>query len=223
MSKRITRAAVGALALSAATLAHAWDFEAGVGASTFDDHGNGTWYQEGFDHTLKLKSPALMVGLTGEATNWLRWHADYVYVGTVSSNALATPVDSNYNQQTHACNGSCVAMSRFVGGGNLNGVKLTLEPHFDYRGWQFGAEFGPFIYRPTWRETVYNWVPGPGVEPSTIEVKTNQSIHVGAVVGASVSYKRLSVVYNHFFATARGTQFPPIWKSADMLMLSYRF
>ena len=61
---------VAVLLILAIDRAQAAQFEVGAGVARADTHGNGTWYQEGFPHTLRLTQPiwsghaALVVGYT---------------------------------------------------------------------------------------------------------------------------------------------------------------
>ncbi len=48
--------------------AHAAQIEIGAGIAHASTNGNGTWYQEGFPHTLSLTQPVAEIGLTGAAS-----------------------------------------------------------------------------------------------------------------------------------------------------------
>jgi hypothetical protein len=210
-----------------APTAHAVDLELAVGASHYKEMPNGFWYQEGLPHTLDLTSAAAQVGATGAILPWLDWHADYVWLGRVKSDAIATPDDANYNPQTHSCRGECIARSRFVGNGFVHGVALTLEPHFDYQGWRFGVSAGPFIYRAAWNETVYDWVGSPSDQPHTISVNQRQKWNVGKVIGVSVSRGPITLQYQRFFDQPRSDEahgdFPGLWRHTDMVSIKYRW
>ncbi|MDT6962947.1 hypothetical protein QTN24_15725 [Cupriavidus sp. SZY C1] len=219
------------VALIASTLfplaAHALDFEVGAGVARYTTRGNMMWYQEGFPHTLDLNAPAFEAGL---ADNFYQngrfgidWHASYVYMGNVHSDAIATPVDSNYDKVNKTCFGECYAMSRYVANGHNQGIKLTIEPNYTYMGWRFGLEAGAYIFRPTWHATVYDVPPCKTCEPQTLNVASDSRIQVAPVVGVSIGRGGFSVAALHYFNKTRGDPTFPIWKSTTTLMLKYRF
>ena len=209
--------------LVASDPAHAWNLELGAGPTRFDTHGNGTWYQVGFPHTLKLTSWGALLGVADDVTPHWAVHIDAVYLGSVHTDAIATPVDSNYNPQTHTCNGPCVARSRFVGDGNLWGISVTAEPHLTWRGLSWAVEAGPFVGFPRWGVTVHDWVPGPGAEPRTIHVDNHSRVLLGAVVGASVGHGPWRLGARYYFDQTQHSPYPAIWRHTASLMLLYSF
>ena len=58
--------------------AMAFQFEAGLGMSRALTNGDGTWYQSAFPHTLDLRSLSGMVGVTGDLSEHVAYHADAV-------------------------------------------------------------------------------------------------------------------------------------------------
>jgi hypothetical protein len=230
------RAAAVAATIGCASAAHAdsiTDYvhaEMGAGASKYSST-DGTWYQQGMEHDLGLSAPVLMLGLTGPIytrESWgIDWHVDYVSLGHVSSQCECTPDDANYNPQTHQLRPvqHAVPNANFVGNGNAQGVTLTLEPYFRYRGWRVGAEAGLFPYRPDWNEVIYGWQGNTGVAPQTLYVDTPHAWQIGKVVGASISRGPFSVAYQHYWMPTRydSTHSPAIWKGADVVMVKYRF
>jgi hypothetical protein len=218
---------VGAALALASTLAKAESFfqvEVGLGRSTYRDQGNQIWYQEGMPYKLSLKPPAFLAGFRGdilERANWgLSWHVDYEYLGTVHTDAIAT-TDENYDPQTKACRTDpCAAQTRFTGHGNVSGIALTLEPHYDWNGFRLGVEGGPFVFLPSWTESLTPATPVAGVGATTVHAPAK--LHVGAVVGVSVGYKNFSLSFQHFFDKV-STEFTPVWSSTNVVMARYRF
>jgi len=205
--------------------------ELGAGVSRYETQGDGTWYQEGMQHDLGLSAPVLLGGLTGPLytrESWgIDWHIDYVSLGHVSSQCECTPVDANYNTQTHSliANPVPVPNADFVGNGNAQGVALTIEPYLRYRGWRVGVEGGLFPYRPNWNEVISNWSPGPGNKTGTITAETPHAWEIGEVMGLSVGHGPFSVAYQHYFLPTRFDTHhsPAIWKGADVILLKYRY
>jgi hypothetical protein len=205
--------------------------ELGAGVSRYDTQGDGTWYQEGMQHDLGLSAPVLLGGLTGPLytrESWgIDWHIDYVSLGHVSSQCECTPIDANYSTTTHSliANPVLVPNADFVGNGSAQGVALTVEPYFRYRGWRVGAEAGLFPYRPDWDVTVTGWVVQPGNAPQTVYADTPHGIQLGKVAGLSVGRGAFSVAYQHYFLPTRFDMqhSPAIWKGADVILLKYRY
>lgn len=204
--------------------------ELGAGVSRYNTAADGQWYQQGMSHSLGLSAPVLMAGFTGplyQREAWgVDWHINYVSLGHVSSECECTPMDQNYSTQQHKFLGLYnVPNANFVGNGNAQGIALTIEPYFRYRGWRFGLEGGIFPYRPSWDEEIYNWSPGPGVPTSTISANTPHAWQLGEVVGVSVGRGPLSISIQHYFLPTRfdAQHYPAIWKGADVLMARYRF
>jgi hypothetical protein len=57
----------------------------------------------------------------------------------------------------------------------------------------------------------------------SIHLASTDGWRLGAVVGAEISCKRFSLVYQHFFAKSSGENVaPPIRHSVDLMMLRYR-
>jgi len=225
MNKKLLTALAVALVT---TSAHAVDFELGAGVSTYQAQGDGTWYQQGMPHNLGLSAPVLMAGFAGAlyaSNNWgVDWHVNYVSLGHVSSDCTCTPIDENYSTKLHQkLNLYDVPDARFVGNGNAQGVKFTLEPYFKYKGWRFGVEGGLFPYRPSWVVQVSDWAVGG--TPTTLTVGTPHAIQLGGVVGASVSRGNFALSYQHYFLPTKfdAAHSPAIWKGADVLMMTVRF
>jgi hypothetical protein len=220
------------LLLLAPLTAHAWQFEAGAGTATYSTLANGIWYQEGLPHRMSMSPPAFTAGLTGalyERRNVsLNWHADYVFLGHVHTDAIAT-TDANYSLASKSCIGPCTSQSRFVGDGNINGFTFTLEPTYKAGNWRFGFEAGAFLFRPTWHETLYvsNNVNVQGqANGQVIHANYRPSWEVRPMVGASVGYGNFSVSYRYF---RDGTYFnasnpyPGVWRGTHLLSLMYKF
>lgn len=205
-------------------------FEVGIGESIFQTRGNGTWYQEGFPYKMKLYFPAAEAGLTGDViqrANWgVAWHLNYVWLGRVNSDAMATG-DDNYNWQTHSCKRACTGsntLARFVGQGNAQGIYFTLEPHYDYKGWRIGAEAGPFLDFSNWEETVYDYHVYNNGTPYVTKVHNNAAPQLSMVVGASIARGNFSLNYQYFFTKGRDKDpFPAIWRGTHVVMAKYRF
>ena len=220
------------MSLGCAAAAHAElpiHLEAGAGGAAYSRGQDGYWVQEHFQHKLQLTAPAFEVGVTGDlyrAKRWgLSWHADWAWLGQIHTQSLATPSDENYNPTSvTGCNGECWPLANFRGTGHAQAFLFTLEPHYDVGKWRFGIEAGPTLHRATWVEDVGNWHATPTASPINLRVASTDGWRPGAVVGASISYGNVSLVYQHFFIKPSNENLTPsIWHSVDLLMVRYRF
>lgn len=221
--KRIIAAAV--IAASSVT-AHAQDwfqFEAGIGASRIADMGDGTWIQEGAPNNKeRTTTPAVMAGFTGELYQrgaWdVRYHADYLYVGTFSASVDGVP-DAQYNPVTHKVHDMPEGerYSPFNGQGHLQGVPLTLDVGYTYRGWRVGAEAGAWVYWQTWHESLYN------LDGQWQDLSHKTVPQVGYVVGANVSRGNLSLSYRYYNVSQKWNPYPGLATGAHVLMATWRF
>ena len=214
--------------------AHAAQLELGVGIAHSRDHGDGTWYQSAFPHTLTLTSPLLQIGVVGDAAPWLRWHVDAVYLGRYAVDSLDTPNDANYNPHSPTgCNGKCLPLTRYIGSGSVWGIAATLEAHTQ-GAWQWGIEAGPLLYHRTWSLSVPDWYPSTQMADGTFQpgkvtpISTSDAgWTVGGVVGLSVRRKDLGVSLRYYSdgkGFPRGSDaWPPLWQGQTVLMLTYAF
>jgi hypothetical protein len=214
--------------------------EVGVGGSAYQRGPDGRWVQDGFQNKLDLTAPAFEVGFTGDAyqaAKWgVSWHLGWVWLGSVRTDAMVPSANTNTTSgrwigpdlvgvnKNDPCSGPCNNLSRFKGSGHNQGFALTIEPHYDAAGWRFGVEVGPYLYRSTWSEDVTGWVSAPGAAPTSLHVENDPKWTLGAVVGASVSRKNLTVSYRYYINKARPSDpTPPVWNGTHTLMVKYRF
>ena len=214
----------------AAPAAQAWQFEHGAGLTIYQTE-DGRWYQQGAPHSLHNNTPAWSLGVTGnvwQRADWgVAWHADYVNLGRASAECSCTPMDENYNANTHTMvvpRPYDVPNAQFSGGGRAQGVTFTIEPYYIAHGWRLAAEAGVFAYLPQWDETVSNWqVVGSG-DPQTLSVSTPRRWSAVPVVGASIGRGNWSLAYRHYFTRmANYGDSPPLWKDADVIEYKVRF
>ena len=219
--------------LACAPIAHAASIEVGAGVAQSSTQGDGIWYQEGFPHTLKLRSPAFLIGVTGDLTLHLAWHVDAVSLGSYSVDSWDTPNDANYSGSGYR--GNPLPLAHYMGSGSVYGVAATLQAHTQGK-WQFGMQAGPFLYRSTWKLAVPDWYPSaetaPGVFAQTGPVSP---IHVsqaqwalGYTVGATLTHGPLTLALTYYadghgFKGHGADPWPPLWKGQTVLMLAYKF
>jgi len=216
-------------------MAHAARVEVGAGIAQSNTHGDGTWYQEGFQHSLSLRSPAFLLGVTGDLTPNLAWHVDAVSLGSYSVDSWDTPVDANYNPSTPThCNGACLPLVHVIGSGSVYGIAATLQAHT--RGaWQFGAQAGPFVYHESWNLAVPNWTAATGAEGNVQWHSSNGALYsgqsqwaLGYTVGATLTHGPLTLALSYYadghgFKGHGADPWPPLWKGQTVLMILYTF
>ncbi|KXU82451.1 hypothetical protein CI15_33510 [Paraburkholderia monticola] len=213
----------------AAASAHAESFfnaEAGIGGTAYTQAADGLWLQEGFPHKVQLTAPAIEAGFTGDAyqaEHWgVSWHLNYAWLGAIHSTGYATS-DANYNLATKT-ERVAMPLANFSGSGHDMGFLATIEPHYDYAGWRFGVEAGPYYHRPTWTADATNQVNYIGQTPYQSHFVDEEGWHLGYVVGASVAYRRLSVRYQYFANGSKaGNPIPALWTHAHVLTMNYRW
>jgi hypothetical protein len=220
---------VGAL-LAVPLAAQAVGIEAELGVAYFADRGDGFWYQEGFPHILKLQSPAVSVGITGDAIRQgqygLAWHASYVYMGKVLSEALATPLDQNYNLKTKSCNGECLPLAKWHGSGFSHGLRLTLEPYIHVYGWRVGLEAGYYISKNFWRMEITGVQTHPTVPPRDFLGYDDGGWRAYHTFGASIGRGNFDIVLRHYRNQSHAdpsAKFPAIWSQTTTFTVRYKF
>ncbi|MDE4918585.1 hypothetical protein ACUXAV_000684 [Cupriavidus metallidurans] len=211
------------IALAAALLpcvASAVTLEVGAGVAKYETRGDMMWYQEGLQHSLDMSAPTFEIGLTDTAYQWdrfgLDWHAGYVYLGNVHSDAQAT-ADQNYSRHTKTCIGACWYRNRFVGNGHMQGLKLTLEPNYTWHGVRVGIEGGVYAFVHTWNVNVYT------EGGQVINTSSDHKVRFAPVLGLSVGNGNFSVVYTHYFSKTNNDPMFAIWKATDTITLRYKF
>jgi hypothetical protein len=244
-------AVVAALAFaSVGAHAESWfSFEAGVGASSYTRDGPGIYYSPGFKYSAPVNAFAFRVGVVSTVIDakprsfvpGLRIHADYLNFGGIKWSS-DSPQDSSdftdrgmvggYDPKAKACiNHTCGQMSDFESFGRIQAIALTLEPYWALKnGWTVGVEVGPALYRDTWVTSATVLTDGFKLgPPGTVHhLTTEPKLHMGTVVGASVSKGPFSVRYTYIFARPSQTGAQD-WQSqsgvtgAHMLTLNYTF
>jgi hypothetical protein len=205
--------------------AQAMEFEAAVGATYMKPLPNGTWYQEGFPYSMQRSRPAWFIGVSHQIAEHWRIHVDYVDLGVYHVDAIATPVDSNYNAATRSCNGDCVARSRFISSGSANGIRVPIE-YFkklsDDREWNISA--GPYFTREPWRVTVLDWkqvATDPGI---TIHVENAARLRVAAFIGAGYKFdKHWEARVDLYAVRGYKDNVPAVWQTITAGTLVYHF
>ncbi len=205
--------------------AHAAQFEIGAGLAHATTQGNGTWYQDGFQHTLKLNQPFVEIGVTGAITPHMDWHVDAVSLGRYASNSEDTPRDPNYSGVGPTyCNGPCDTLANYIGSGSVYGVQALIARHTG-GSWQLGIEGGPLLYHETWQMDVPNWYTPQGVPYSIATDGARWA--VGAVVGITLSHGPWSLALRYYddgadvAHTGGSGTWPPLWSGQTVAMLGY--
>jgi hypothetical protein len=219
--------------LLASMAAHAVDVEVGVGAARAIPQENGTWYQEGFPHSLNLRSPVFLLGVTDDLTPNVAWHVNAVSLGSYSVDSWDTPNDANYSGSGYR--GNALPLAHYIGSGSVYGIAATLHAHTQGE-WQFGVQAGPFIYHSTWSVAVPNWYPSAEVSPgvfaqtgpiSPINVSQSQW-STRHMVGLTLRHGQFSAALayysdKHGFKGHGDDPWPPLWKGQYVLMILYSF
>jgi hypothetical protein len=117
-----------------------------AGATHFQTHKNGVWFQEGLHHSLRTTSPSLGFGVREG-----NWSFGATYLGKTESKALATVRDVDYDPVSKRCIDRCDALATFTGRGDVWGLYARRV----VGNWEFGV----LAFRPRWDISVTNFRP----------------------------------------------------------------
>lgn len=187
-------------------------FDLGAGMTQYKQIANGTWIQAGNPGQMTLKSPAEKVGLSFGLPYRFRFRVAYVWLGTASEASWDT-TDQAY---AAGCRGSsCPGWANFVGSGEIQGVALTFARGIHFGPVEVVGDVGPFIYRPTWTESVY------GTNGALVaQVSHNPKWDEGFTGGLSLRYGILGVSWQYYHARAAGDAVPALYHSAQTFMVT---
>lgn len=211
------------LALVAGT-AHAESFfqiETAFGGAYGQTLTDGVWYQQGApDNVLNVKTPAYTLGVTGKlwesAPVDVRWHADYVYIGTESA-ACSCVADEDYSVSRHAVINPDSQHYRFSGGGHTQGILASLDVGYTWHGWRFGVEAGPWVFWQTWG------VGRTDPEAGWIDLSHKTSAQVSWVAGANISRGPWALSYRYYNIPQLWNPYPGLIRAAHVATLSYKW
>ena len=224
----ITFALATCIVLAIRISAHAASLEVGAGIAHAQTNGNGTWYQDGFQHTLRLNQPVALIGLTGRFTEHMDWHLDAVSLGRYSSDSQDVLPDANYSpvSATH-CNGPCNPLAHYMGTGRVWGIQALLARHTS-GSWQIGVEGGPFLYHETWALSVPNWYEPIAPYATHYNIETRQQRWAtGVALGVTLAHGPWMAAISYYSDGAgfpgHVGPWPPLWSSQVAATLSYQF
>lgn len=141
----IARGSLGVLLAIVSQSAVSGSLEVGIGATWFNTHDTGTWYQREFEHDLDLRSAALSVGWNAGT-----YRIGYQYLGRYAADALVIPVDAEYDR--YRVSGlQTMPLTYIRGSGEIHGLYAMRQT----AGRVF-VEYGLYLYRPTWRLEVFD-------------------------------------------------------------------
>lgn len=185
-----------------ATTAHAVDFEASIGQTTFTKPDNGLYWQNGFRNDWQLASQSWYIGVTGMASKNVRWRAGYLSLGSVHSYAFAVN-DENYNG-TDGCGPVCGPFSFFSTEGSVRGFPLTLAYEWGLGGFKPFVEAGAFVYLPK-VEIISGGVPNSaGVSAPPGRYHYKNGFQVGPTVGIGIERGSMQIVLSWYGVDAAG-------------------
>lgn len=169
------------------TPAFAWDFEAAVGVTKFDET-NGIFYYENLPHDNKLVSPSFQIGVADRIYGQ-RFRVGYQYFGHMESNStLYTTQDGQCHDATRA---SCGREQHWYGEGTAQAIYLQWEPEYKRGNWRFFADIGPMYVKARYQEKQVAWFDGYTIDgPNDYRWKWT-----GWSVG--VEYKDVAIVFQH--------------------------
>ena len=191
--------------LSVTPSAHA-ELVAGIGTSVFAKAGNGTWFQNEYLHELNMRSTSATLRYDFGDNS-----IGYMYVGKVTSSALAKASDQAYNM------GKPYPLSQWYGSGDTQG--LFASHRFTSGNWY--ATLGLMAYRSTWEVDIPDWRPCVDWQTQCYVADTPRPLHVQhktvwrtyPMAGAGYQNGKWAAELNVLPADAQGDEFPAVYRS----------
>lgn len=189
---------------------------AGLGVSVFAKAGNGTWFQNEYPHELDMRSPSATLRYDMD-----NFSVGYMYVGKVTSHALAKASDAAY-----AAN-SPYPLSTWHGSGDTQGLFASHRQRWTDN---FYTTLGLMAYRSTWEVDIPDWV--PATDAATLIPGTPRPLHVQhrtvwrtyPMLGVGYQSGRMAVELSLLPADAQGDEFPAVYRSvAGNVSVLYEF
>ena len=198
--------------------ADAVDIELGFGQTRYVEQPNGIWYQEGFPYQLELTTVSNSIGISAER-NGIRYRLEYLDLGPVSSNAVATS-DVKYTQHyVQTCGDNCDLL-KFAGIGEVAGIVLSASRPVRVFDLPLYVEAGVFFYEPKWNVQVYTLDEAPEL---VADVRHEPKMEVGPVIGFGVRYSGVDIGVRYIYCPATTDEWPGVYKGAYTLMLKAYF
>lgn len=203
--------------------------EIGIGTTHFGKHGDGVWYQESYGpYTLNINSPTLSIGVTGRATDWMKWRAGYQYLGRYSTSCECTS-DRAYEELLRG-NDVGGPTSTYSTRGDIHALRASLLPETRVYGVPVFAEIGGMVLGASNKAHVENWRPaidedhwlyGP---PQSLDVDNGRKWAFAPVLGVGARFGASSVAINATrINVAKGLWYPITHGWAWSLELRHEF
>ena len=224
MNKFIAIAVLGVFPVTGA--ANDDDFDVSVGRSQFKQIGDQVWVNHSLPHHLEMKDLTYSVGIVKPLSSWLDVRFSFDDLGKVSSDALATQWDRDYDPVAHVCLSTCDNLARFKGNGSVKGFSLSLQPTYRYQDWSFFSEFGITHMHVKWNMQVYSDEQSGQKGKSVWWDCEHCSVNTwtkGQKFGLGMGYKNVSLSFSLFRGLDAKGKDPvngmPIFDRAQTLML----
>ena len=221
------------LCLTLSSVASAQEVKTDIGVTQFTQAENGTWYQDGFAHTLHLTSPSASLKLYTDKFDGWQVGIGVDYIGRATSDAMVLDADANYSavNKTH-CNGQCGPLSHLTGHGTIPSLFIALRKNYDR--WIVELEY--YRTRPQWEtynEDWYSWWGSPAIQSRTWH-QTKSIYDLSAAIGYRIDDKfnlLLKAVPTHASnsqidptSPSGSSYFPGIYKAySPTLAIEYSF
>jgi hypothetical protein len=183
-----------ALVLLLPNVAHSMEGEISTGSTFFSKREDGYWYQSAFVNNLRMTSPSIGIGITDYISDHLKYHVGYKYLGSVRTSAACVGNDAYY-MVYGAKSADYLKLGGFYGYGNVNLLYFTLAPEAQFGNYKYAIEIGPTIYRENWIEQGVMFQEEPGQVLKSKEWNYKSHWFIGYTLGASITYKKTSVVF----------------------------
>lgn len=206
------------VAITAESQAHELTLSGGI--SQYTKSSDGFWYQEAFPYTIHNTTPAVSVKyLTGSNHDNWQFGVSYNFLGHITSSALATASDANYNTDTKGCNGQCWPLSHWYGSGSVQNISILT--HWNHSSGLY-LEGGLSITRAKWDVVVPDWRQCETCAPQPISVTEPKVYSYDPTVAVGYRKGLWSLQLNVSATHNKGDQYQMIYKAySPTLLLGY--
>lgn len=190
--------------------AHAVQFDIAIGQTRFQQSNDTDWWQtgpasEGFSNDFNLKSTSYRIGISDNLTRNVRWTAGYANLGNVSSRAVATNYDEEYDAVHQRCVSSGCEMVTYSGKGSVDGYYLTIAPETKVLGVTVYGEVGAWVYFPKFSMTKSH------DSGYVYQVPVKNGTETGPVLGFGLRVENMTLAAR-FYKVDHNGQLPAIYQ-----------
>ena len=156
-----------------------------MGYTVFTIQDNGYWYQDGYPYKLDTQSPSIgFKYLSGGHHDSWQYGIEYIHIGSVDTEALATPQDSNYDLVKHKCIDPCLPLAMYYTKSSMQGISFLVVKNFN----NFSLTTGIMLGYSTNAVDVYGWSSELGQTQTDLHVKHDAELTYYPQIGVGYTF-----------------------------------